>query len=260
MTRRGIPDPNNAQLVIRPDPQRLVIKPEPVPVSAGNGQTDNAAVDAWAESKLAFDPARGLVDHGVVVDEEFRKLILPSSGAERAGLERDLRAEGRALSPLIVWKGHRLLLDGHHRLEFCLKWQLPLAVVEIDLPDREAAKQWILAHQADKRNLSVLNQSWVRGMRYLLEKKCRGGTGANQHTREQMGQPGPSADSTAECLARQYQVSAATIKRDARLVEDLAQLAGYWGDAVQQAILLPDGRCTRGAVKWLVHLGRIDIP
>jgi hypothetical protein len=176
--------------------QTVNISVGPDPALNGEGQPDHReppaaqppapAVGALG-SKYAYDPANGLVDHGVVVDEEFRSLIPPLSAAERSGLEQQLRVDGRALVPLFVWKGHNLLLDGHNRLEICLKWKLPFAVLEIDLPDRDAAKAWILAHQADQRNLSVLSQSWVRGMRRSLVKNRSGGTGANQYTKAQGG-------------------------------------------------------------------------
>jgi hypothetical protein len=181
-----------------------IVPPEPAGASA-------------AVLKYTYDPARGLVEHGLRVDEEFRHLIPPLSAAEREGLERQLRADGRCHNPLLVWKGHGIILDGHNRLEICLKWRIPFAVEEIDLPDRAAAQDWILAHQTGQRNLLGLGQSWVRGLRYLLEKQRRGGTGANQHTREQMCQPDTSADGTAERLAQVYQVSVPTIMRDARL-------------------------------------------
>jgi hypothetical protein len=83
MTRRRIPDTNDAQLEIRPDPQPLVIKREPIPFSAGTGQKDHVAADAWTGRTLIFDPGHGLVDPCVVVGEELQKPMPPSSAAER---------------------------------------------------------------------------------------------------------------------------------------------------------------------------------
>jgi hypothetical protein len=96
MTRRRIPDTNEAQLENRPDPQPLVIKPEPIPVSAGTGQKDPAATDAWTGRTLIFAPGHGLVDHGVVVGEELHKLMPPSSAAGRrpgAGVANESQQE-----------------------------------------------------------------------------------------------------------------------------------------------------------------------
>lgn len=90
---------------------------------------------------------------GIIVDPEFRDLIPPLSEEEIDGLERSLLAEG-CRDPLVVWKDHNLLLDGHHRLALCDEHGLPFDVKEVDLPDRDAAKAWIIRNQFARRNLT----------------------------------------------------------------------------------------------------------
>jgi len=46
----------------------------------------------------------------------------------------------------------------------------------------------MLAHQLGRRNLSTEQIRLLQGTRYNLEKQAVGGTGANQHTVEQLPQ------------------------------------------------------------------------
>lgn len=75
------------------------------------------------------------------VDAEFLRAIKPSPAWQKDLLERDLLAAGRALRPLLIWNG--LLVDGHRRLEVCLRHVLPFEVEDLVLPDRAAVLDWI---------------------------------------------------------------------------------------------------------------------
>lgn len=64
------------------------------------------------------------------VDPEFRDMIRPLTDDERAGLEKNLKANG-CLNPLIVWNG--ILLDGHNRYELCREHGIKFDVKHIEL-------------------------------------------------------------------------------------------------------------------------------
>ncbi len=51
------------------------------------------------------------------IDPEFRDLLPTLAPDERAMLKRQIRDEGRLLSPLIVWAEQNVLIEGHHRQE-----------------------------------------------------------------------------------------------------------------------------------------------
>ena len=93
-------------------------------------------------------------------DAEFRSYIHPLTPDERSGLEANLKAHGN-LSPIIVWKETRLLLDGHNRYDICHQNSIALLPpIELSLPDRDAATVWIIDNQLGRRNLSP----YVRGV------------------------------------------------------------------------------------------------
>src|ERR1051325_7654931 len=94
---------------------------------------------------------RAVCDDRIAVDPEFRALIPPLQPAEFVLLEAALRAEG-CRDALVVWRG--TLLDGHNRLTLCQRHGIPFETVEVELPNRQAAQEWILKNQFARRNLA----------------------------------------------------------------------------------------------------------
>lgn len=147
----------------------------------------------------------------IILDKEFQALIPPLSAEEKAQLEENIVAEG-CRDALITWQG--ILLDGHNRYEICERLDIPYRTISIDLPDRDAAADWIDKNQLGRRNLTPDQMSLLRGRRYNRAKKAQGGTGANQY--KQKDQNDTSAN-TAKRLAKEHGVSPATIKRDGKI-------------------------------------------
>jgi len=89
----------------------------------------------------------------ITIDDEFRALIPPLRDDERAQLEANLFAAGRARDPLVTWRG--ILLDGHNRYEICTRLGLQFEVVEASgVETRDDAKLWIVRNQLGRRNIS----------------------------------------------------------------------------------------------------------
>ncbi len=83
----------------------------------------------------------------VVIDPEVAALLTPHAAEELALLARSLLDHG-CREPLAVWRGTGTLLDGHARQRICVEHGVPFEVVEIDLPDREAAVRFVLEWEA----------------------------------------------------------------------------------------------------------------
>lgn len=122
-----------------------------------------------------------------IIDPEFRALIPPPRDDERATLEANLVADG-CRDPLVVWRGHGILLDGHNRLEICDRLGIAYQITAIELSDRDAAKLWILDNQLGRRNLI----DYVRGV-LALQKKAIHEARAKANQKARKGdQPGAS--------------------------------------------------------------------
>lgn len=85
------------------------------------------------------------------VDPEFQALVPPLASDERAQLEANILKDG-CRDAITTWKG--LIIDGHNRFAICEAHELEYDVSEIDLPDRDSARIWIIQNQLGRRNLS----------------------------------------------------------------------------------------------------------
>ncbi|MBU6170619.1 MAG: hypothetical protein KGQ87_03880 [Verrucomicrobia bacterium] len=148
----------------------------------------------------------------IKIDPEFRDLIPPLSEVELKQLHDNISFNG-CLTPLVVWKEEGILLDGHNRYAFCKECDYEYDVKELKFPSREQAKDWIILNQLGRRNVSPDVAADLRGRLYINRKKANGDRGP-----QKLDQNEP-AFSTAEIVARETGVSAATIKRDAAYAE-----------------------------------------
>ncbi len=93
----------------------------------------------------------------IVVDPELKAFIPPLSSDERASLEAEIVAAGRAVDPIAVWSTPEgdVIVDGHHRFEICQAHNLPFALRYVQFDSRDEAKSWMLDHQLARRNLTA---------------------------------------------------------------------------------------------------------
>ncbi len=182
------------------------------------------------------------------VDSVFLRLNPFQSRGERLELEESIRTEG-CRDPIMVWKGHGIVLDGHTRLEFCLRHGKQVKVREVDLPDEQAALEYARKFQRQRRNLTREAQSYFRGQDYNALKQQRGGNRRGPHSKDQ----NDTLKNTAQQLALKYQVSPITIKRDGKFAQAVDRIAAAHGDPdVKRRLLGGDVRLKLGLARgWL---------
>lgn len=158
------------------------------------------------------------------VDPEFRDLLPRLTKDERELLKRQIRREGRLLSPLVVWAEANLLIDGHHRSE--LVDELRSEGVEIEQPPiayksfrhRLAVIRWMVNNQNARRNWTVAeraaavlrNRELIDRLRREAKERQRGG--------KRLSPASPSGD-TRKMLARLAGVGEGTISRVQRVLD-----------------------------------------
>jgi len=174
----------------------------------------------------------------ITIDAEFKALIPPLSVEERQQLEANLLAEG-CRDPIVVWGGQGILLDGHNRLEICQKHSIHYETNELFLPDRDAARRWIINNQFGRRNLSPDQLSYIRGKQYTNERQAHG---TNRFTSKSAQN---ALSKTANRLAVRHKVDPATIRRDAQYAKAVDTIAENCGDAARDLILSHDTRITK---------------
>lgn len=166
-------------------------------------------------------PATERVKMSITIDTEFKAAIPDLWPEERKQLEENILQYG-CRDPLVTWNG--TLIDGHNRYSICQEHGLDYKIVEIDLPDREAALDWIDANQLGRRNLTPDAFRLLIGRRYNRMKKAvnDGGKGTTKTVPQN-----EERLSTAEKLANEHGVSRATVERAgefAREVEETPEL------------------------------------
>lgn len=156
--------------------------------------------------------------HGITIDREFRNLIPSISPEERKQLEENIAEHGGARDPLVVWsKGDRdILVDGHNRYEICTRLGLQYGVERMEFGSRDEAADWIDRNQLGRRNLSKQDYKLLLGRRYNRTKKGHGGERAPSDQNDHL--------KTAEKIAKEHGVGAATVRRAGKFQEAAAKL------------------------------------
>lgn len=178
----------------------------------------------------------------VVVDPEFAALGPALTADEARSLEASILRHG-CLSPLIVWKGSRTLLDGHNRLDVCRRLSLPYDVLEVEVADRAGAMNFIDHHQLDRRNLTSDQRSLIQGRLYLRERKTDGVTA-------QAGQNGHPPGATSDILSETLGTSPRSLRRSAefaRSVEIVKSIAPTIEDEIGHRTAPARGAIIRAA-------------
>jgi len=132
------------------------------------------------------------------------------------------------------------LLDGHNRKAICDRLGLPYKTTAIELPDREAAMDWIDANQLGRRNLSPEQMSLIRGRMYERMKKAAGFQSPGPGRGKTLDQNEP-VFSTAEKIAAKTGVSPATVKRDAAFTKAVDALEAGPAPGIRAKVLAGKG-------------------
>jgi hypothetical protein len=186
----------------------------------------------------------------ITIDPEFAQLLPAPTKEEAQQLEANLLADRECHDALVLWKGHGILLGGHHRLQICQTHDIPYRTVEVDLPDWDAARWWIIKDQLGRRNVPPDWASYWRGRLYNAAKQPHGGdrkaTGSSAHAEHMK---------TAERLAEKFKVSPATVRRDGEFAESVDKIGEGGGSETRQDILSGRSGLTRKEVVEIARAG-----
>lgn len=188
------------------------------------------------------------------IDPEFQNLCQPHTPEELANLRR-LIVEAGKCDDILVWNADDYpILDGHTRHLICTNEGIPFGVKLVDLPDREAAIDFIARIQLGRRNASEEQKSYLRGKLFNQIKTTHGGdrkskgqsdplispststTYENETSTEMGGIGNTRRENTAEKVAAETGVSPKTVKRDgvfATAVDALAAKSSILAEAAR---------------------------
>lgn len=124
----------------------------------------------------------------IIIDKEFQSLIPPLSPEELQQLEENCVKEG-IRDALIVWKqpgGNDILIDGHNRWNISVKHGgIPFQIKQMDFPDRNAVKLWIIDNQIGRRNLNLYDRTNLEDQkRNILAEQAKKNIGGDRKSAE----------------------------------------------------------------------------
>lgn len=193
-----------------------------------------------AITNSSFSPLES-IKQNITVLEELKSFIPPLLDAELAQLKANLLANG-CKDPLLLWETTKdviglgsefepayVLIDGHNRYGICKEFGITFNVQLLSFNSFKEVKEHMIDLQLGRRNLNAQQASYLRGLRYntekndvidnLLSKKEEiDSDGQNVHLEKE-----PKI-TTAERLAKEYNVGEKTIRRDAAFAEGLEKL------------------------------------
>ncbi len=135
---------------------------------------------ALSSNILSADTIR----QNIVILDEFKNLIPALAQNELEQLESNIVQHG-CQTPIQLWQTPKqnvglvsensddiayVLIDGHNRLTICQKNNLPFEVYMLSFASMKEAKDYMINLQLGRRNLSLSQISYFRGLRYNNEK------------------------------------------------------------------------------------------
>ena len=189
------------------------------------------------------------IRHKIQILPQLRELIPSLLPDELTQLEANIRKDG-CREALLVWETRQgvlddsedtapayILVDGHNRYGICQRNNIDFRISLKSFSDLGEVRAFMIENQLGRRNLTPEQTAYLRGVRYNDEKGERGKYSRDDHK----GQNVPygldtaleasestipaSQPSTAQKLARQFNVSEKTIKRDAAFAAGVEKLA-----------------------------------
>ena len=91
----------------------------------------------------------------IKINIDFENLLPTPTAEQFKQLEENMLKDGRARNPLVTWKGHDILLDGHNRMRILKAHpDLGWSFVEQEFEDENEVKEWIIKNALGTRNLT----------------------------------------------------------------------------------------------------------
>lgn len=162
----------------------------------------------------------------ILVLDVLRDLIPPLKTDEYNQLQQNILKHG-VKDPLMVWETTSsiarldeddrpifVLIDGHNRYKVCQQFNLDYRINLIRFSTLDEVKDYMIDYQLGRRNLTVEQTSYLRGLRYLQQKSMRGGNRLSDNAQTDV----------SVTLGEEYGVSSRTIKRDADYAAGLDKL------------------------------------
>jgi HTH domain len=213
-----------------------------------NQATQNLPVSAFSEQEK--------IKKSLIVVDELKRFIPALSQEEYKQLEQNLLEHG-CKDPLTIWETTEkvagvseneniiyVVLDGHNRFEICKNNQIDFKIsTPLKFDSMDTAKDYMINHQLGRRNLNPEQISYFRGLKYISLKKEKGKYEREEHNGKIYHYENEALESaenakenhngkiyhyekttTAQDLAKEFNISEKTIRNDALFAKSVENL------------------------------------
>ncbi|MEA5427939.1 hypothetical protein [Arcicella lustrica] len=172
------------------------------------------------------------IKNNLIILAELKDFIPPLNNDEFSSLEESIIANG-CRTPLLIWDTTQgvinptsenpndaafVLFDGHHRYEICKRNGIDFQIDLMSFPTIEDVKDFMIDFQVGRRNMTSEQISYLRGLKYQRLRAKQGGVRTGKGVEDLI------LIDTASKLAQEFNVSPATIKRDAVFAQGLDKM------------------------------------
>ena len=150
------------------------------------------------------------------IDPELEKCLPPLDEETYQGIKKSLTENGYDKAfPVVIWEGHDIIVDGHHRSKACLELGIDPVTVEHSFESLDDAILYALEHQDNRRNQTVTQKALNGVKRKLVSEKIaarlRISPGINQYTERSSEDLHATTGRASEHVAKLVGVSSRTI-------------------------------------------------
>lgn len=169
------------------------------------------------------------IKKNIVILPVLKDLIRPLDNDEMAQLKANILSNG-CQDSLKIWQTTQkiinsdsatneeqfVLIDGHNRYKICTENNVSFAVSIMKFQSLDDVISWMIDLQLGRRNMSLNEISYYRGLKYNQEKKIE--------KTDNFSSTGTSLK-TSQKLAEQYGINEKTIRRDAEFAKGVESLS-----------------------------------
>lgn len=172
------------------------------------------------------------VKSSIRIIPELKAFIRPLTEEQSVQLEQNIIKHG-CQDALILWETTEadagvgeseqtiyVLVDGHNRFEICKRNKLDFKISLKTFETLQNVKDYMIDLQIGRRNLTLEQEAYYRGLKYNSMKGSRGEVLKNQVAGKEV-----EVKNVAEDLADKFNVSVRTVKNDGKFAEGLMKLS-----------------------------------
>lgn len=183
----------------------------------------------------------------IIIDETIKNRLFKLREDELKQLEENILKEGLR-EPIVLWKDHNIIIDGHHRYEICKKHKIKGKVKYMEFNTKEDVLEWVDKNQYGRRNLTDKQRDLLLG-RIYKEKKIKGFKGDIQ-----LGQNVP-IERTSEKISNEFNINEKTVRRAEKFNDSMEEIKRVMGNDIFDKVLNDEIKLNKNEI---TELGNMD--